>query len=338
MAAEAWPSIDVLVSTYNEGAYIGRCLDHVLGQDYPGELVRVWLIDGGSTDETVPIVRARAETEPRLRVIADGRRLNLPEALNIGIEASGSELVAKIDAHGYPEHDFLRRAVDAFNSEGPAVACVGGRPQQLGETRFGRALALARTSRFGVGASEYAGSGQRTFVDTVQCGVYRRDPLLRVGLFDADMQYGEDEELNWRLREAGFRILLDTGIRFNYIARPSWKAAYRQYRNYGEARTRVVAKHPSFLRPHHLVPAAFVAGATGLAAASPLSAAARRALGACAMSYVSISVAAAAQTCRRNGLPLLPWVGASYSALHFGYGVGMLQGLPTLVRAAKERR
>lgn len=317
----------MIVSTFNEERYIGRCLDHVLGQDYRAELVRVWLVDGGSTDGTLEIVRSRAREEPRLEVIESERRMNLPEALNVGIERSSGDLVAKVDAHGYPELDFLRRAVEAFNSEGPDVACVGGRPEQEGETRFGRAVALARGSRFGVGGSVYSGRSVREFVDTVQCGVYRRGPLEAVGAFDPVMNYGEDEEVNWRLRRAGHRILLDTSIRFHYVTRPSWSALYRQYRNYGEARVRVVEAHPGYLRPRHLAPAVFVAGIGGLAAAAPFSSAARTALVGTGAAYAGTALAAGAGAARLRDPSLTPAVASCFAALHFGYGIGMLRAL-----------
>ena len=326
------PTIDVIVSTFNEERYIGRCLDQVLGQDYPAGLVKVWLVDGGSTDGTLDIVRRRAREEPSLELIESERRINLPEALNVGIERSSGDLVAKVDAHGYPELDFLRRAVEAFNSEGPDVACVGGRPEQEGETRFGRAVALARGSRFGVGGSVYAGTSQREFVDTVQCGVYRRGPLEAVGSFDPVMNYGEDEEVNWRLRRAGHRILLDTSIRFHYVTRPSWSAVYRQYRNYGEARVRVVTAHPDYLRPRHLAPAAFVAGLGGLAVATPFSAAARAALIGAVGLYGGAAVAVGAGAARKHDPSLTPAVASCFAALHFGYGIGMLQALVARTR------
>jgi cellulose synthase/poly-beta-1,6-N-acetylglucosamine synthase-like glycosyltransferase len=327
------PSVDVLVSTYNEQAYVGRCLEALTGQDYPAERVTIWVLDGGSTDETVPLLREWERREPRVRVHADGRRRNLPESLNLLIERSTGELVAKVDAHGYPDRDFLSRAVAAFRDGGPSVACVGGRPLQEGETRFGRALALARGSRIGVGGSEYAGRETRSLVDTVQCGVYRREPLEAVGAFDAVMAYGEDEELNWRLRRAGYGILLDTSIRFHYIARPTWRGAFRQYRNYGRARAKVVAKHPDFLRAHHLAPAAALAGGGALAVAALAGRRGRRALGAGVVGYGVACLAGAAHTTARAKAPDLgPEVARAFTALHLGYGLGSLEGIGGLVR------
>jgi succinoglycan biosynthesis protein ExoA len=287
----------------------------------------VWLIDGGSSDRTVEIARGFASSDTRVTVIAERGRLNLPEALNVGIGASSGEFVAKVDAHGYPERDFLSQAAAAFASAGSDVACVGGRPEQEGETEFGRALAIARGSRFGVGASGYAGRSARELVDTVQCGVYRRSALEAVGSFEPEMNFGEDEELNWRLRQAGFRILLDTRIRFHYFTRPTWRSAYRQYSNYGEARVNVASAHPGFLRPHHLAPGLLVGGVGILAAGAPFKRSARRALRLALDVYAAAAAGAAVRACGPQQRRLAPRTASAFVALHAGYGVGTLRGL-----------
>ena len=330
ISTENLPRIDVVIPALNEERYILRCLDSVFGQDYPEQLVRIWVVDAGSTDATAAVVEARARQDPRLTLITGHGRLWAAEALNLGIADSSAELVARVDGHSYLEPDYLSRAVALFEAGGPGVACVGGRPRQVGETPFGRAVVLARGSRFGVGGSDYASDEDRVVVDTVQCGVYRRAQLDEVGPFDPDLPYVEDEELNWRLRQAGYDIVLDNRLRFYYVTRPSWRATYRQYRNYGEGRVRVVAKHPSYLRPYHLVPAGFVGTLAALLALSPFSRSARRALAASVSTYSLAAVAAAVAAVVRSPRAergLVPRVAATFVALHFGYGVGMLRQL-----------
>jgi succinoglycan biosynthesis protein ExoA len=325
------PRVDVLVSTFNEEHYVERCLAAVLAQDYPREALRVVLVDGGSTDGTVERARAASAGDPRVTIVADGVRRNLPAALNVGLEACTGELVAKVDAHGWPEPDFIRRGVEVLQASGDDVACVGGRPEQEGETAFGKALAVARTSRFGVGGSGYAGTASRERVDTVQCGMYRRNALAEVGRFDPDMNFGEDDELNWRLRQGGYAVVLDTSIRFHYITRPDWGSAYRQYRNYGESRVRVTRAHPGFLRAYHLAPAAAAAGAGLLAVAAPWSRAARRALLGGAALYAVGAAGAAAQASAGTQASAAQ-VARAFTALHLGYGVGMLRELARSAR------
>ncbi len=311
-------TFDVVVPAFQEEAHVAACLDRLQAQDYPGEAVRVFVVDAGSTDRTGDLVREWASRDPRILLI-DGRgRLNAAQAVNAGIAAGSAPLVARVDAHTTLAPDYLSAAARAFSSVGPDVACVGGQPEQVGETVFGRGLALARRSPFGVGASVYADV---------------RPALHAVGGFAIDMLVGEDEELNWRLRQAGYRILLDTSLRFRYATRPTWRAAFRQYRHYGQSRARVVAAHPDFLRPYHLAPSVLVAAAGVLAAAAPRSRVARRTLVTGAAAYVGATLAAGVHAARSEP-KLAPAVAAGFSALHAGYGVGMLEGAAELAAAA----
>ncbi len=323
-------SVAVVMSTLNEESSIDRALDAIESQTAG---VRILVIDGGSNDTTVDRLQWRAARNPRLRVYADGVRRSLPEALNAAVAEIDEAFVAKVDARTFIAPDFIERALRIFEREGPQVACVGGRPEQYGETNFGQGVAYARMSPFGVGGSGYADARTYADVDTVQCGVYRRSALLEVGGFDPALQFGEDEELNWRLRKAGYRIARDTNVRFRYVARSTWLGALAQYRNYGRARARVLAKHPDFVRLRHLVPTAVLLGGAALIAAAPFSRRARMLLGVVALGY-GAAAAAAACTAARRDLRHAPATALAFTALHLGYGMGLLEGL----RARRTRR
>lgn len=60
------PRISVIVAARNEEADLGACLDGLLGQTYPD--LEIIVVDGGSTDRTVEVARARG---PRVRVLAE---------------------------------------------------------------------------------------------------------------------------------------------------------------------------------------------------------------------------------------------------------------------------
>jgi succinoglycan biosynthesis protein ExoA len=333
-AARNLPRIDVVVPAFNEETQIASCLDHIARQDYAGE-VSVWIVDAGSTDATASIVEARAG---EVSLVAPGGRLNAAAAMNAGIARGSAPLVARVDAHTRLDPGYLRRAAAAFAAEPDDVACVGGQPEQIGETRFGRAVALARRSPFGVGGSIYADKRARAYVDTVQAGVYRRDALEAVGGFAETMLVGEDEELNWRLRRAGRRILLDTELRFAYTTRSSWRGAFRQHRNYGRSRARVLAAHPEFLRPRHVAPSALVVAFAALGAAAARSRSARGALVVAAAGYAAAGTAAAVHATRDEDLRVAPSVLAAFAALHAGYGVGVLAGAAELSASALRGR
>lgn len=51
------PRISIVIPTYNEEENIDRCLRAVFEQDYPTELLQVFVVDGGSTDRTIEITQ-----------------------------------------------------------------------------------------------------------------------------------------------------------------------------------------------------------------------------------------------------------------------------------------
>jgi succinoglycan biosynthesis protein ExoA len=329
------PRFDVVVPAFDEESHIGACLDAILAQDHSD--FTVWVVDAGSTDRTADVVRAHAAADARVTLVPGGGRLNAGQAMNVGIARGDAELIARVDAHSRPAPDYLSWAAEIFAAHGPELACAGGQPEQVGTTRMGRAAALARRSRFGVGGSVYADTRAAAYVDTVQGGVYRRVALAAVGGFASDMLVGEDEEVNWRLRRAGYPIRLDTRLRLRHATRPTWRGLLRQYRNYGRSRARVLVAHPSFLRPRHMAPSALVAGIATLGVAGLHSETARRLLLA-ELGLYGLLAARCARIAAGRERELTPAVAACFAALHLGYGAGLLEGLVQVAGARLRRR
>ena len=74
---EAWPGVVALVPARNEAAVVGRCIETLLDQDYPGDL-RVILIDDHSTDETGARAREAAAGTRRAEALTVIRSGPLP--------------------------------------------------------------------------------------------------------------------------------------------------------------------------------------------------------------------------------------------------------------------
>jgi succinoglycan biosynthesis protein ExoA len=328
------PTVDVVVPAYNEARHIVSCIEGILAQDYPADLLRVIIVDAGSEDATAELAAGMATEDERLLVVTGRGRLTTPEALNVGIEVSGADVFARVDAHGRPASNYVSRAVDALLAGGEGIAGVGGQPSFSGESAFGRAFTAARSSKLGVGGSVYAASGTREIVDTVPWGIYWRVALERVGGFDPRMNHGEDEELNWRLKHQGMGVMLDGAIRFEYVPRSSLRGAFDQYRDYGRARVRVVSAHPDFLRARHLAPALLVLALTFLVAAGSVSRLARVALVLLAGTYVLAAGIGGIAFGRAGGPKFKLDTALCFPALHFGYGIGTLEGI---ARAVVER-
>jgi succinoglycan biosynthesis protein ExoA len=197
----------------------------------------------------------------------------------------------------------------------------------VGSGPVGEAIALATSSHFGVGNSHFHYARGERWVDTVYLGAWPREVFTRIGPFDPEMVRNQDDEFNYRLASAGGRVLLTDRIRSRYYSRASMRTVFRQYRQYGTWKVRVLQKHPRQMRPRQFVPPVFVAVlGTGMLLA-PFSRVLRRLWLGTLGSYGLAALAASVSTARRAGWRHLLVLPAVFAALHVGYGAGFLVGL-----------
>lgn len=250
-----WPPVSVVLPTYQERAHIKDCLDSLGAQDYPGD-IEFLVVDGGSTDGTRDLVAQ----QPRVRLI-ENPSVTAAAAMNIGLRDMHGDVLVRADAHALYAPDFVRRNVEVLLETG--VACVGGPMRPVGTTVFGRAVAEVTQSPFGVGPGRFHYVQERTRVDTVYLGCWRKETLLEAGGWDeTNLQWAaEDQELAYRIRQAGGSIVLDGSIVSHYFPRKSPGALWRQYRNYGMAKASTLAKHRTLPSWRPLAPAALVGAA-----------------------------------------------------------------------------
>lgn len=320
-----FPFVSIVMPVMNEALFLEAGLRAIQQQSYPAGKIEIFIVDGGSTDDTVACAEAVSKQDNRIVVISQGR-LNCPQAMNEGIEKSRGKYVAKIDGHGYVNDRFIETAVASMEADN-RIQCVGGRIIPLAQTPSEKANSIARFSAFGVGNGVYTLEPKVQFVDTVQCGVYRQDALVKAGAFDPDLQFGEDEEVNHRIIAQGGRILYHPDMRFHYYMRPSIKSLFRQYRGYGMARVKVLRKSPSFFRLKHIFPSALIVSII----LSPffLLLPARWSLlaGIAPGFYFWFISSSAIYLAAMNRFPAFYRIGASLMALHCGYGSGFLLGV-----------
>lgn len=330
----AAPFISIVMPTLNEAAHLDRALDAIAAQTHDAERIEILVVDGGSSDGTVDIVADRMARDPRVQLIR-GSEVNTPLAMELGRERARGELIAKIDGHGWINPEFLEIAVSRLEQD-PSIGCVGGLIRPVHGTEVERAISIARFSRAGVGGGTYTRGGRAEEVDTVQCGVYRRDALEDAGGFDPLLPYGEDEEVNFRLREQGWRIWFEPAMEFAYRVRPSLAGLFRQYFRYGRARVAVVRKHPSFFRVKHAVPATvvIVLGVGASVAVVPGG----RVIGlAPALAYLATLAVTSLYLAARHRFHRPDLLAGGLLAVHAGYGLGTLAGLVDLAGRAIRR-
>lgn len=318
------PYVSVIMPVRDEAAHLERSLGSIVGQDYPADRMEVLVVDGMSTDGTRERVRriAAATSAPVVRLLDNPRRI-VPAALNRGIAAARGSVIVRVDGHCVIRPDHVSRCVELLRDTG--AENVGGVTDARGVGLLGRAIALATTSRFGVGGSRFRVGSAAGWVDTVFPGAWPREVFERVGGFDEDLVRNQDDEMNLRIRQAGGRIWLDPALSTEYFVRSDLSSLWRQYWQYGAYKVRVLQKRHRLPAARALAPPLFVTALVAGAAAWAATGAAAWLL-APAAPYAAANLASSAAVGRRDlaAAPLLPVV---YAVLHLAYGAGFLAGL-----------
>ena len=318
------PTVSLVIPVRNEGAHIEACLGAIGGQDYPADRIEVLVVDGESTDDTAALVAKIGQADPRVRLLANPQRI-MPAGLNVGIEAASGEYVGVVSGHSALPPDYVSRAVAAMETSG--AWSVGGRIMRRAHGPMQAAIALATSSRVGVGDSLHNYAARAGWVETVFPGFWRRELFEHIGLFDPAMVANEDNELSLRIHEAGGKIWYDPAIRVDYLPRSSLGALFRQYRRYGLGKMRVLRKHRGGLRWRHVVPALWVAFLVLGAIASILAPAFAPIYLLGIGIYLATVIVAAVRLARRD----VSWwrIAMALATIHLGYGIGSWQGLAT---------
>jgi glycosyltransferase involved in cell wall biosynthesis len=334
------PVVSVVIPCRNEGSNIALCLDSVVSQKIPAGGFEVLVIDGMSDDDTREILGKYIDRFPFIRLI-DNPHQTTPFAMNAGIREARGKYIAIMGSHNWYAEDYLVQAVEVLEETG--VDNVGGAMYCEGKGRIQRAIAAAFHSAFSTGGAKWHDTGYEGPSDTVFGGVYRREVFDNIGLFDEELARNQDDELNLRLLCSGGKIWQSPRIRSSYYPRNSIKMLFRQYRQYGYWKVRVIQKHrlPASIR--HIVPGAFVVvqlvlaslafgggflgGIFGFEVASLVAKGAAILWIGILFLYVSLMLVISVLIARRGGWGLFPVLPAVFAAYHFGYGLGFVEGV-----------
>jgi len=204
-----WPSLSVIVPTYNRASLLRKQLAALAQQDYP-QWWEVVVADNRSTDDTAKVVRDVAG-HLRARLVAASERQSRAHAVNVGAAAAHGEAMVWLDDDDVVNPGYLRAMGAALQ-------------RSLQETELPVLL------------------GYRPFVVGAAFGV-RSDAFRAAGGCDEDLECLEDVDLSWRLQDAGHRPVLVPGAVLHYRYRHTLADVVRQERAYGRWESVLAAKH-----------------------------------------------------------------------------------------------
>ena len=244
------PKVAVVIPAKNAEKTLEKAFVSVLNQKIE-ESIEICIAVAPSEDSTLDVAK-RIELDNENVTLVENPSGKTPAGLNLAIKNTQAPVIVRLDAHAELGEKYVSIALETLEKTG--AANVGGRQKPVGTTPFETAVGMAISSRFGAGDARFRTGGKEGEVDTVYLGVFNRNAIENVGLFDESLIRNQDAELNWRLRETGKKIWFQPELVASYKPRSTLNELAKQYYEYGKWRRHVVRTHPRSIKLRQLIP------------------------------------------------------------------------------------
>ena len=334
--------VSFLVIALNAQKTLPRLLDCLKAQTYDHQAIEVILVDSASTDDTRRIMEAFAKENEQKQdfvrvLLLDNPKKYLPCGWNVALGAVQGEAVLRVDAHTTFGEDFIARNVERIEA-GEAICSGKVISIPARKTAWSQMLNQAENSMFGGSFAAFRHAEKPCYVTTAAFAMYRKEIFDQVGPYNEALARTEDNEMHYRMRQAGYRFFYDPSIVSYRETRATLRALLRQKYLNGYWIGRTLAVEPRCFSLYHFVPFLFVLAVifTLLLMLGGISWPAEILWSAYGAANLCMTAAAIVQDRERNGFyVLLPLV---FLLLHGSYGVGTLAGLGSLIKSAPGKR
>jgi len=171
--------ISVIIPAYNQQKFIERCIRSILNQTIARDKYDIIIIDDGSVDKTLKIIRKYKDD---ISILSNEKNEGLPYSLNKAIKESNAQYVVRLDSDDYVNENFLQFLSVYLNTNKnvDAVSCdytLVDNKEEIIERKSAN-------------------------IDPIACGImFRRENLIDIGLYDEKFLLLEEEELRIRFLE-----------------------------------------------------------------------------------------------------------------------------------------
>lgn len=239
----------IVIPTKNNADTLERCLRSIRNLDFSKDEYEVIIVDGHSTDSTVEIAK-----KDGCKVFFEDKGV-IGYARDLGVKHAEGEFIAFTDADCVVEMNWLMELLSYFDDE--KIAAVGGpniTPQD--DTEFAKYVGVLLSFLSKVGARYgLAENRVREVYHNPTCNViYRKKVLEEIGGFNYSLVTVDDEELDYRIRKRGYRILYTPLAKVLHYRRPNWRRFAMMAYYYGLGRMQAIKLHRDMGRWFHVAP------------------------------------------------------------------------------------
>ena len=319
--------VSLCVVAYNEESFLPNLFLDFKSQTYPHDLVEIVLINSASTDQTRVLMEQFAAEDNGFYsvVVADNPKRVQASGWNVALSHASGDVIVRIDGHTHIPPDFARLNMENIMS-GEYVS-GGIRPCLIeNETAWGKTLLHVENSLFGSSINKCRRSSEKSYVKTMFHAAYRREVFAKVGGFNENLLRTEDNEMHYRIRQAGYQLSFDPNIISFQYARSNLKKMIKQKYGNGKWIGLTLGVSPGCVSLFHLIPFCFLLGVIFTSAMAifgwwQLAALMWTLYGVFAITNTVISMVREGFLWTKLIMPVL------FLILHIAYGIGTVVGL-----------
>jgi glycosyltransferase involved in cell wall biosynthesis len=243
--------ITVAVTTFNEGEYLDRLLCDLSMQNC-SLLFEIVLVEAGDYD----IDRARKHLGQHAEklVFHHHPRLSRTKSLNFIFDTARGDLIVRLDGRSHVNSDYL---MDIYRlSIESGAENVGGVMKPIGSTDVQSFIADIMNHPLSFGGAKARQLNFIGFADSVYLGAFRKSKCKYGNeWFDSTHpKISEDSDLNYRIRQNGGQIFVDSSIVVEHYPRENLNKFFRLCFYYGIGRGLFMMKYRLFSAYRQLVP------------------------------------------------------------------------------------
>ena len=216
-------NISVIVLNYNQANTTIECIEAL--ERAESDLIReIVVVDNGSTDDEVAILRAHSGLQQRFTLVEVGDNRFFSEGNNIGVDHTSTDYIVFLNNDAFVHSGWIE-SLAATMEDDPSVAAVGpmflypdGRVQEVG----GVALATGDVVQIGKGTvwgADHFDTPCAVDFCSAACLMMRRADFLRVGGFGFEWEpaYYEDTDLCLKLWTSCGKVMVNPLARVTHI-------------------------------------------------------------------------------------------------------------------------
>lgn len=88
---DEYPLVSIVMASYNHERFIEKSIDSILNQTYRN--IELIIVDDNSTDNSFLIIKKKAESDRRIRIIKNDKNMGISETMNRGIDLATGEYI-----------------------------------------------------------------------------------------------------------------------------------------------------------------------------------------------------------------------------------------------------